>query len=469
MDRNELVKLARAKRALQRRKAASHLVDFMQYDSPTWQPAAHLLRLCEALEAVERGKIRRLMVFMPPRHGKSEVCSKKFPSWYLGRNPRKEIILCSYAADLAYDFSQLARDTLREHGPDLWKVKVSSTRSAMTRWGLQRTRGGCVAAGVGGPITGRGAHLGIIDDPFKNDEEASSATYRDKVWKWYQSTFRTRLAPGGAIVLVMTRWHEDDLAGRLIKEMRAGGEQWVILNMPALAEENDPLGRAVGEPLWPEHGFDKPWAVSLKRTLGTYFWEALYQQHPSTPEGEILKRAWWKYYRVLPYDIQYVIQSWDMTFKDTDGTDFVVGQVWGLRGADKYLLDQVRARMDFPTTIEAVKALTRKWPQSMAIYIEDKANGPAVISTLRGKIHGIIPVEPMGSKIARVAAVSPQVEAGNVFLPDPNIAPWVQDFVEECAKFPKGAHDDQVDSMSQALLKMSMPLARGMGAKPEGW
>jgi len=129
----------------------------------------------------------------------------------------------------------------------------------------------------------------------------------------------------------------------------------------------------------------------------------------------------------------------------------------------------VRARMDFPTTIEAVKALTRKWPQSMAIYIEDKANGPAVISTLRGKIHGIIPVEPMGSKIARVAAVSPQVEAGNVFLPDPNIAPWVQDFVEECAKFPKGAHDDQVDSMSQALLKMSMPLARGMGAKPEGW
>jgi len=311
--------------------------------------------------------------------------------------------------------------------------------------------------------------LGIIDDPFKNDEEASSATYRDKVWKWYQSTFRTRLAPGGAIVLVMTRWHEDDLAGRLIKEMRAGGEQWVILNMPALAEENDPLGRAVGEPLWPEHGFDKPWAVSLKRTLGTYFWEALYQQHPSTPEGEILKRAWWKYYRVLPYDIQYVIQSWDMTFKDTDGTDFVVGQVWGLRGADKYLLDQVRARMDFPTTIEAVKALTRKWPQSMAIYIEDKANGPAVISTLRGKIHGIIPVEPMGSKIARVAAVSPQVEAGNVFLPDPNIAPWVQDFVEECAKFPKGAHDDQVDSMSQALLKMSMPLARGMGAKPEGW
>lgn len=468
--RSELKQRARAKRELARRRAKSRLADFMEYDSRgLWQRALHLDKLCGALEAVERGEIDRLMVFMPPRHGKSEVCSKKFPAWYLGRNPGKEIIICSYAADLAYDFSRIARDTLRERGPELWEIKVSSDSSAVGRWGIEGKRGGCVAAGVGGPITGRGAHVGIIDDPFKNAEEAASQTIRDKVWEWYRSTFRTRLAPGGAIVLVMTRWHEDDLAGRLIAEMQAGGEQWTIIEMQAEAEEGDPLGRAIGETLWPEHGFDKAWAEATKVAVGSYFWQALYQQRPSAPEGEILKRGWWKFYKAIPADLQEVIQSWDMTFKDSDGSDFVVGGVWGRKGADKYLLDQVRGRMDFPTTLAAVKALTAKWPQARAKLVEDKANGPAVIAMLKREIPGLIPVEPQGSKMARVAAVSPEIEAGNVYLPDPSIAPWVNDFIEECAAFPNGKHDDQVDQMSQALLRFgqrrSMPPIR----KPRGW
>jgi predicted phage terminase large subunit-like protein len=450
--------------------ARRRLADFLEYDSRgAWRRARHLERLCHALESVERGEIDRLMVFMPPRHGKSEVCSKKFPAWYEGRNPDKEIIICSYAADLAYDFSRIARDTLRERGPELWEIKVSSDSSAVGRWGIEGKRGGCVAAGVGGPITGRGAHVGIIDDPFKNAEEAASQTIRDKVWEWYRSTFRTRLAPGGAIVLVMTRWHEDDLAGRLIAEMQAGGEQWVIIEMQAEAEEGDPLGRAIGETLWPEHGFDKAWAEATKVAVGSYFWQALYQQRPSAPEGEILKRGWWKFYKAIPADLQEVIQSWDMTFKDSDGSDFVVGGVWGRKGADKYLLDQVRGRMDFPTTLAAVKALTAKWPQARAKLVEDKANGPAVIAMLKREIPGLIPVEPQGSKMARVAAVSPEIEAGNVYLPDPSIAPWVSDFIEECSAFPNGKHDDQVDQMSQALLRFgqrrSMPPIR----KPRGW
>lgn len=457
-------------KAVRAELARRRLVDFMEYDSRgAWRRARHLERLCHALESIERGEIDRLMVFMPPRHGKSEVCSKKFPAWYLGRNPGKEIILSSYAADLAYDFSRIARDTLRERGPELWGVKVSSDSSAVGRWGIEGKRGGCVAAGVGGPITGRGAHVGIIDDPFKNAEEAASQTIRDKVWEWYRSTFRTRLAPGGAIVLVMTRWHEDDLAGRLIAEMQAGGEQWVIIEMQAEAEEGDPLGRAIGETLWPEHGFDKAWAEATKVAVGSYFWQALYQQRPSAPEGEILKRGWWKFYKAIPADLQEVIQSWDMTFKDSDGSDFVVGGVWGRKGADKYLLDQVRGRMDFPTTLAAVKALTAKWPQARAKLVEDKANGPAVIAMLKREIPGLIPVEPQGSKMARVAAVSPEIEAGNVYLPDPSIAPWVNDFIEECAAFPNGKHDDQVDQMSQALLRFgqrrSMPPIR----KPRGW
>lgn len=253
--------------------------------------------------------------------------------------------------------------------------------------------------------------------------------------------------------MIMTRWAEDDLAGRLISEADAGGEQWVILSLPAIAEENDMLGRSIGEPLWPERfGLDE--LLMIKAAVGSYVWNALYQQRPSPVEGGMLKRGWWQFYKESPSKFDEIIQSWDMTFKDSAGTDFVVGQVWGRKGADKYLLDQVRDRMDFPATLTAVKSLTAKWPQASAKLVEDKANGPAVIAMLKQKIEGLIPVEPQGSKVARVSAVSPQIEAGNVYLPDPSIAPWVHDFIEECAAFPTGAHDDQVDAMSQALMRL---------------
>ena len=436
--------------------ARRRLADFMQYTSGgVWRPGRHHLALCEKLEAVERGDIRRLMVFMPPQHGKSELVSRGFPAWFLGRNPNRKVIISSYAADLAYDFSRASRNTLREYGPPLWGIRVATDSSAVDHWSVRGHRGGCVAAGVGGPITGRGANVAVIDDPFKNHEEASSQTIRDAVWNWYRSTLRTRLSPHGVIVLVMTRWHEDDLAGRLLKEMKAGGQQWTVLELQAVAGENDALGRRPGEALWPEYGYNEAWAAETKVDVGTYFWNALYQQHPSSPEGEILKRGWWKFYKAIPADLQEVIQSWDMTFKDSDGSDYVTGGVWGRKGADKYLLDQVRGRMDFPTTLAAVKALTAKWPEARAKLVEDKANGPAVIATLKREIPGLIPVEPRGSKMARVAAVSPEIEAGNVYLPDPSIAPWVNDFIEECSAFPNGKHDDQVDQMSQALLRFS--------------
>jgi len=267
----------------------------------------------------------------------------------------------------------------------------------------------------------------------------------------------------------MTRWHEDDLAGRLLKEMKAGGQQWTVLELQAVAGENDALGRKPGEALWPEYGYNEAWAAETKVDVGTYFWNALYQQHPSSPEGEMLKRGWWKFYKAIPADLQEVIQSWDMTFKDSDGSDYVTGGVWGRKGADKYLLDQVRGRMDFPTTLAAVKALTAKWPEARAKLVEDKANGPAVIATLKREIPGLIPVEPRGSKMARVAAVSPEIEAGNVYLPDPSIAPWVNDFIEECSAFPNGKHDDQVDQMSQALLRFSQRRSMPPIRKPQGW
>lgn len=800
---------------------------------------------------VAAGRTKRLMVFIPPRHGKSELVSRYFPAWYLGLFPDKRIILASYEADFAATWGRKARNLLEEFGPSLFSVQVSAESSAASRWDLEGHEGGMVTAGVRGPITGKGANVAIIDDPVKNDQEAMSQTYRDATWDWYRATFSTRIQEDGAIILVMTRWHCllpgsdimtdmglvnieaitsrhnvltskgmqpvlatasrpyrgdviairpfgyphplrvtpehriltdagwkeardlrpgdwlvfpipqgetaieelralippppktasrattrltgakqvisrdelkklldegmtyqqiaerygrksrtfayeyaklygltppagnvlcgdpvtdpefwrivgywlaegsvtygrksspnvvrwtlgysegetvefitgvlarygirvrynqvrnhgrhclsrewssfnvscssaqlaqfprlfgegahnkrlpewavhlprpfaeqlvrgyvegdgyvsddgwvrvtsvslgmltgfqrlllrlgvtaaivagvdgryelrfpaaqapwltdqehrpivqrsmrivgdrflvrvrsveieeyegpvydiqtpagdfvahgmtvhncDDLAGRLLRAQEEGGDKWEVVRLPALAEENDPLGRAPGEALCPAL-FTRETLERTKIRVGSYWWNALYQQRPSPDEGGMLKRSWWKFYRQAPAAFDEIIQSWDMAFKETSTSDYVVGQVWGRKGADKYLLDQVRDRMDFPATIQAVKSLSAKWPQARAKLVEDKANGPAVIATLKREIPGLIPVEPQGSKEARVAAVSPDIEAGNVYLPDPSIAPWVQEFIEECAAFPKGAHDDQ--------------------------
>jgi predicted phage terminase large subunit-like protein len=435
--------------------ARRSLEEFLQYESfGLWKTARHLHLLCTKLEAVERGEIRRLMVFMPPRHGKSEVVSKKFPAYFLGKNPHKEVIISSYSADLAMDFSRISRNTLKEWGEGLWNVNLAKDSGAVGRWGIEGTRGGLTAAGVGGPITGRGAHVAIIDDPFKNWQDAASKTIRDNVYDWYRSTLRTRLAPNGAIILVMTRWHEDDLAGRLLEESKNGtGEKWEVVSLPAVAEEEDVLGRKEGDVLWPERFHPNEYA-DIKKAVGTRLWISLYQQRPSPDEGQIFRRNWWKFYKQAPSSFDEILQSWDCTFKESDNSDFVVGQVWGKIGADRYLLDQVRARMDFPATITAIRSMTAKWPQASSILVEDKANGPAVIATLEREIYGIIPINPEGGKIVRAQAVSPQIESGNVFLPDPSIANWVHDYLEEFAAFPNGAHDDMVDSTTQALNRL---------------
>ena len=419
-----------------------------------WFPYEHLLFLNRKLVDVAAGRIKRLIVSMPPRHGKSELVSRYFPAWYIGTFPDKRIILVSYEADFAATWGRKARDLLEEHGPSLFGVRVSGKSSAANRWDIEGHEGGMVTAGVNGPITGKGADIGIIDDPVKNDQEALSVTYRERAYEWYKSTFRTRIQRDGAIILIMTRWHENDLAGKLLAAQEEEGEKWEVVSLPALAEDDDPLGREFGQPLCPDL-FSKDALESIKKAVGSYWWASLYQQRPSPVEGGIFKRNWWQYYRRMPDKFDEIIQSWDMTFKDTKTADYVVGQVWGRKGADKYLLDQVRDRMDFPATVQAVRNLSAKWPQARAKLIEDKANGPAVIATLKRNISGLIPIEPQGSKESRAWAASPEVEAGNVYLPDPSIAPWVHDFVEECAAFPNGANDDQVDAMTQALMRLN--------------
>ncbi|KQU22392.1 hypothetical protein ASG61_23085 [Bacillus sp. Leaf75] len=461
--------------AAQQELARRSLEGFLLYDGRgMWKTAKHLKMLISELEKVERnvkeGKGDRLLIFMPPRHGKSEVSTKKFPAWVLMRNPTWEMIISSYSADLAFDFSKIARDTFKEHAQTLYNVNVSRESGAVGRWGIEGYRGGLAAAGVGGPLTGRGAHIAIIDDPFKNWQEADSLKIRENVDSWYRSTLRTRLAPGGAVILIMTRWHDDDLAGRLIKDMESDGEKWRVLSLPAIAEdEDDALGRKVGATLWPER-FPEQEYHNTKKALGSRLWNAMYQQRPSPAGGNIFKRHWWKFYvpdeetrarlklpkevAVLPKMLDKQVQSWDCTFKDSSASDFVVGQVWGKRQANSYLLDQIRDRLNLPETMKAIRNMTAKWPNAKAKYVEDKANGPAVIQMLQDEISGLIPVNPEGGKEVRANAVSPEVESGNVYLPHPSYAPWVNELIDEATAFPNGKHDDMVDSLTQALVKL---------------
>jgi len=422
-----------------------------------WIFKPHLQLINEKLLGVAGGWVKRLLIQLPPRHGKSEFVSHYFPVWFLGNHPDDPVILASYEADFAATWGRKARNTFAEWGPEVFGLELSPDSSATARWGIEGHRGGMSTAGVGGAISGKGAKCFLIDDPVKNYEQAQSQIYRDKIWDWYRSTAYTRLEPDGVIILIMTRWNEDDLAGRILAgQDDEDPEPWDVVSLPAIAEENDLLGRKPGEALWPER-FPIEQLLKIKKDIGSFLFESLYQQNPTRREGELIRRSWWKFYKAPPsiWFFEEIIQSWDMSFKDAQESSFVVGQVWGRIKSEKYLLDQVRDRMGFIETIQAVRTLSAKWPMAGAKLVEDKANGPAVIATLKKEIPGLIPVNPEGSKESRLIAVSPQIEAGNVFIPDPLIAFWVHDYIEEFSAFPRGKNDDQVDATTQALNRLS--------------
>lgn len=432
-----------------------------KYSRGAWTNAPHLEMLTSWLVDLYRGKRERVLVSFPPRHGKSELISHWFPIWFLSMDPSKKVILASYEQDFATQWGRRVRNAIIDFGGELG-LNLEPSSTAASRWDLT-TGGGMLSVGAGGPITGRGAHCLIIDDPIKNYEDASSERIREGLWDWWVSTAFTRLEPGGFVVIIGTRWHEDDLIGRLERNSKAGGQQWDVLRLPALAEENDPLGRPVDEPLWPiRFPYQKLLDIKLGMTpledgqpMTPYKWASLYQQRPTPEEGGAIKRTWWNWYTALPADFDAVIQAWDLAFKDLKESDYTVGQVWGRKGASFYLIHQVRARMDAPETIKAFRNMWAMFPRSQAKLIEDKANGPAVIATLRNEIPGVIPWPPRGqrmaSKDARLSAISHLIEAKNVYLPRPEVAPWITEFVEECAVYPNGSNDDQLDAMVHAL------------------
>jgi predicted phage terminase large subunit-like protein len=453
-----------------------------QLDPRTRQtPALDLID--EALVEVFDKPDGRLIISMPPQEGKSTRAAKDFPIWALTQNRDLRIVTASYGQDLANRNGRAIRDMITRNA-NLLGFTIARDNGAVHEWTIAGREGGVLSVGIGAGVTGRAADMLVIDDPIKDRKEADSATFRQNVWDWWTDAASTRLAPGAPVVLILTRWHEDDLAGRLLNH--EDGHLWRVINIPAQSEsENDPLGRPIGEYMRSarDNGRRRRNWEAIKVRVGSRTWASLYQGRPAPAEGGILKRDWWREYsqpltiptgRTVDVDGEQVpvmtaldsdaelIQSWDMAFKATDHSDFVVGQVWLRRGANAYLLDQVRGRFDFPETVKQFRRLSAKWPQAVLKIVEDKANGPAVIASLANEIAGIVPEQPDGSKEARASAVAAVIEAGNVWLPSPDLAPWIGDLIEEAAAFPNGAHDDQVDALTQALKRLLItPLLAG--------
>lgn len=467
LERSELLR-HREHLALERQR--SGLLNFAVATFPgEFDVSSHHVTVCRVLNAFMRGEIRRLIVTMPPRHSKSQLVSRHLPAFFLGKNPNLRIISASYSDSLA---ARMNRDVQRIMetpgyrrifpGTQLRSTKISGWAAKTSNYFEVLGTGGYYrSAGIGGSITGFGADVAIIDDYCRNQADADSPAIRERVWEWFGSTFMTRLERDAGVLITATRWHDDDLIGRLLNLAAKDptSDQWTVLNLPALAElppsELDP--RQPGEALWPMK-YSAERLAGIKATIGSRAFTALYQQRPAPETGMIIQKHWWRYYVTPPAEFERIIMSWDLAFDKSETSSFVVGCVFGKVGANIYLLDMFRARASFTATLAAFRQLNDKWPQCEARYVERKANGAALIDTLRSEISGIIPVDPHGSKVARVNAISPRIEAGNVWLPDPAVYPWVRDIVLEWTAFPAGANDDIVDAMSQGILKL--PVAR---------
>jgi predicted phage terminase large subunit-like protein len=438
---------------------------FTTWTFPDYEVNWHHRLMCDKLdEFIYSKKINRLMIFTAPRHGKSEIVSRRLPALLLGMQPNTKIIACSYSSDLS---SMMNRDVQRIIDSDEYKRIFPNTRLSGSNvrttgnwlrnsdiFEIVNHTGAYRSTGVGGGITGSGANCLIIDDPCKNQEEADSQTMRQKVWDWYTSTAYTRLEKNGKVIIIMTRWHEDDLAGRLLALAKSdpSADQWTVLMLPAIAEnERDPLDqREPGQPLWPNK-YNLERLKAMQASVGTRVWNALFQQRPSSAEGGLFKRVHWQYYDNLPPKFDTIIQSWDLAFKGKDTSDFVAGHVIGKLGANYYLLDRLTERLTFTESLKAVRQMSVKWPGARAKLVEDKANGSALVDVLKTEISGLILVEPRGGKIARAEAITPFHEAGNLWLPSPARAPWIHQFVDQHANFPNVKNDDDVDAFSQGV------------------
>lgn len=438
-------------------------------------------RLVNAVRMVERGQNQRISINVPPRSGKSTLTSLYTPLWILRRHPEWKIALVSYSSGLVRTWAKELR-SLIEADPTLG-IALKADGGAGGRW-TTIEGGGMFTTEVGGDFTGYGAKVLIIDDPIKDYVAAHNPRVRQQLWDWWLTVASTRMEGPFLQLVTMTRWHTDDFVGRLFSDEWEGDPRdWEKLILPALADRvDDPLGRKEGQPLYSPLMEQTEWEAKrhwreMAEAVGTYGFTSMFQQRPAPSQGAIFDAGWWRYWTRFPENatedgrVTYLdpetitdgqwVDSWDFTFKGTAGSDWVVGQRWVKLKANRYLIYQVRKRLSFTQTLAVMRTWATDDPVSSPCgrmvhtrLVEDKANGPAIIDSLKDDISGIKPINPKDSKEARARAVTPEVESGNVILPypyDPGNE-WVIDLESELRNFPHDANDDQVDGMTQALL-----------------
>lgn len=472
-----------------------YLEDFVSLTFSAFQFKWYHKLLCSKLDDVITGKITRLMVFMPPQHSKTELVSRRFPAFLLGRDPFTKIASCTYSSDLAQklnrDVQRIIDDELYRYifphttlsGKSSLNVQDNSTYTRTTDFfEIVGYRGMYKSVGTGGPLTGNTVDYGIIDDPIKDAVEAHSQTYRNRVWEWYNDVFVTRMHNNSRQIITLTRWHEDDLAGRILSSEK---DKWTIVSFPAIKEDdkNKDDIRKIGEALWPErHSLER--ILDIKSKSQRTF-TSLYQQRPSPSEGALFKSHYWKYWIPkgsslpvvskkmpngnfvqcetveLPEDMHNIIDAWDLSFNNSPTSARCSGQKWAIKDNKKYLLNSTVGLFEYVQSIEEIKKLKSIDQRTTAVLIEEAANGHAAISELRTRIDGVIGIKPIGSKTARALDVThsmsvvAQCESGQLYLPHPMLFGWVDEFIEEFSMFPNGKYCDQVDATVHAIVYLS--------------
>lgn len=478
---------------LLRRKLRKDYGSYVAYTNPGFCMTHFHRYLCdqiqEFLEMPPTGKAMDILLLsVPPQHGKSYTVTETLPSWYLGKHPEDGVIICSYDGTFAEAFSRRNRDKFKEYGEDIFGITLSDSVQGVALWETSK-QGRCRAAGLKAGITGYGAELFIIDDPIKNKEQAQSETVLSKIHSELGPSVQSRIHPGGKLIAIQTRWVENDVIGFI--EEKWSEYIWKSINLPCECEdpENDPLGRKLGEALMGEHlgdynlppkiANDNKWLASKKKLViagdGEYTWNALYQGHPSAQEGNLFNTGHWQLYNrdtIQPTDFDYLCLSIDATFKKTETSDMVAMELWGLRQNHAFLYKLVNKRMGFVETTHRIERFLDDFPMIDELIIEDKANGSAIIDTLKynTKAPPIVGVNPMGGKYSRAQAVSPFVASLAVHIPNDFTAAenkeieWdgpdgaylsgTDKFIIQHAKFPFMKHDDMVDADTQALTRL---------------